>query len=43
MTTISNEALDKNTSVAACVAQAVQKYFAELKGTDPVYLYQFVI
>lgn len=43
MTTISNEALDKNTSVAACVAQAVQKYFAELKGTDPVDLYQFVI
>ena len=43
MTIISNEALDNSTSVAACVSQAVQKYFAELKGTDPVDLYQFVI
>ena len=43
MTTSSNEALDKTTSVAVCVAQAVQNYFAELKGTDPVDLYQFVI
>lgn len=43
MTTTTNEALDKTTSVATCVAQAVQKYFAELKGTDPVDLYQFVI
>ena len=43
MTIISNEALANSTSVAACVSQAVQKYFAELKGTDPVDLYQFVI
>ena len=43
MTIIINEALDNSTSVAACVSQAVQKYFAELKGTDPVDLYQFVI
>jgi Fis family transcriptional regulator len=40
---INNEALDKTASLAACVSQAVQKYFVELKGTDPVDLYQFVI
>ena len=43
MTTISNETLDNASSVAACVSQAVQNYFTELKGTDPVDLYQIVI
>ena len=43
MMTITNNDLDKTTSVAACVAQAVQKYFSELRGADPVDLYQFVI
>ena len=43
MTTTINDVLDSTTSVAACVTQSVQKYFSELKGTDPVDLYQFVI
>lgn len=43
MTTISNEVAEQTSSLAACVTQAVQNYFAELKGTDPVDLYQFVL
>ena len=30
-------------SLAASVTQSVQKYFSELKGTDPVDLYTFVL
>ncbi len=33
----------KSASLAASVTQSVQKYFSELKGTDPVDLYQFVL
>ena len=43
MATISNEALETSGSLAASVTQSVQKYFSELKGTDPVDLYQFVL
>lgn len=44
MTTISNQAGEVTTSsLAASVTQAVQKYFAELKGAEPVDLYQFVL
>ena len=43
MTTISNEIGDTTASLAASVTQSVQKYFSELKGTDPVDLYQFVL
>ena len=43
MTTISNETGDINTSLASSVTQSVQKYFSELKGADPVDLYQFVL
>lgn len=43
MTTISNEVAEQTSSLAACVTQAVQNYFTELKGTDPVDLYQFVL
>ena len=43
MTIISNEAVDATASLAASVTQSVQNYFAELKGTDPVDLYQFVL
>ena len=43
MTTISNEAAETAASLAASVTQSVQKYFSELKGTDPVDLYQFVL
>jgi Fis family transcriptional regulator, factor for inversion stimulation protein len=43
MTTISNEAGDATASLAASVTQSVQKYFTELKGTDPVELYRFFI
>lgn len=31
------------TTLAAGVTQSVQKYFSELKGTEPVDLYTFVI
>lgn len=43
MTKTSNEPIDTTASLASCVTQAVQNYFAELKGTDPVDLYQFVL
>ena len=43
MTIISNEAGETTASLAASVTQSVQKYFFELKGTDPVDLYQFVL
>lgn len=43
MTIISNTAGDATVSLAASVTQSVQNYFSELKGTDPVDLYQFVL
>lgn len=43
MTINTNETIDETGSVAASVTQSVQKYFAELKGAEPVDLYQFVL
>ena len=43
MTTFSNEVGESTKSLADSVTQSVQKYFSELKGTDPVDLYQFVL
>lgn len=43
MTITNNEAGEASTSLAASVTQSVQKYFSELKGADPVDLYQFVL
>ncbi len=43
MTTISNEIGDTTTALAESVTQSVQKYFSELKGTDPVELYRLVM
>lgn len=43
MTTIGNEAGETTASLAQSVTQSVQNYFAELKGTEPVDLYQFVL
>lgn len=43
MTTISSQVGVGSTSLADSVTQAVQKYFSELKGSDPVDLYDFVL
>lgn len=43
MTIISNEAGSTTASLATSVTQSVQNYFSELKGMDPVDLYQFVL
>jgi DNA-binding protein Fis len=43
MTKIDNETADATASLAASVTQSVQKYFSELKGADPVELYEFVL
>ncbi len=43
MSAISHATGETTASLAASVTQAVQKYFSELKGTDPVDLYQFVL
>lgn len=43
MSNLSNEAKDTVTSLATSVTQSVQKYFSELKGTEPVDLYEFVL
>lgn len=43
MSMISNETGDVTRSLAESVTQSVQKYFSELKGADPVDLYQFVL
>jgi Fis family transcriptional regulator, factor for inversion stimulation protein len=43
MTSISNVAGETTASLAESVTLSVQKYFSELKGTDPVDLYQFVL
>jgi DNA-binding protein Fis len=42
MTTINKDPVAV-ASLAASVTKSVQKYFAELKGTEPVDLYQFVL
>jgi len=43
MTIISNETTDTTASLASSVTLSVQKYFAELKGSEPVDLYKFVL
>lgn len=43
MTTISGQVGEASASLAESVTQAVQKYFSELKGTEPVDLYDFVL
>lgn len=43
MTTISSQVGETSTSLAESVTQAVQKYFSELKGAEPVGLYDFVL
>ena len=43
MTMTTNEAWETSASLATSVTQSVQKYFSELKGTDPVDLYKFVL
>lgn len=43
MSNLNIEAQENISSLAASVTQSVQKYFAELKGTDPVDLYTFVL
>ena len=43
MTNISNETANASQSLAVSVTQSVQKYFSELKGTEPVELYQLFL
>lgn len=43
MTSITNENKEISVSLASSVTQSVQQYFSELKGEDPVDLYQFVL
>lgn len=43
MPLISNAVKEKVASLPVSVMQAVQNYFSELKETDPVDLYKFVI
>jgi Fis family transcriptional regulator, factor for inversion stimulation protein len=43
MTTISQALGETQSPLADSVIQCVQKYFSELKGTDPVDLYEFVL
>lgn len=43
MTRLGNEAQDTSASLAASVTQSVQKYFSQLKETNPVELYKFVL
>ncbi|HAF87343.1 MAG: Fis family transcriptional regulator [Legionellaceae bacterium] len=43
MAALSDNLSDTNASLSKSVTHAVQNYFAELKGTDPVDLYQFVL
>ena len=41
---MNSETSEKTTaSLSASVTQSVQKYFSELKGAEPVDLYQFVL
>ena len=43
MSDLSSSAKDSIASLAASVTQSVQQYFSQLKGTDPVDLYMFVL
>ncbi|OGV39000.1 MAG: Fis family transcriptional regulator [Legionellales bacterium RIFCSPHIGHO2_12_FULL_42_9] len=43
MRTIYGETEEYSASLAASVTQSVQQYFQELKGVEPVDLYQFVL
>jgi len=43
MSTIDKDTGDITGSIASSVTQSVQKYLSELKGTEPVDLYQFVL
>ncbi len=43
MIATNNETGENTASLAASVTQSVQKYFSELKGAEPVDLYQFVL
>jgi Fis family transcriptional regulator len=43
MSIVNNDVQDVTASLAESVTQSVQKYFSELKGADPVDLYQFVL
>ncbi|MDF1828200.1 MAG: helix-turn-helix domain-containing protein [Legionellaceae bacterium] len=43
MTSITNENKEISVSLASSVTQSVQQYFSELRGEDPVDLYQFVL
>ncbi|NCT57618.1 MAG: Fis family transcriptional regulator [Legionella sp.] len=43
MTSITNENKEMSVSLASSVTQSVQQYFSELRGEDPVDLYQFVL
>lgn len=43
MASITQDNEEMTLSLAASVTQSVQKYFSELKGEDPVDLYQFVL
>lgn len=43
MTSITNEDKEISVSLASSVTQSVQQYFSELRGEDPVDLYQFVL
>jgi len=43
MTTISNDAGETTSSLATSVTHSVQRYFGELKGSEPVDLYKFVL
>ena len=43
MININSNTAETSASLAASVTQSVQKYFVELKGAEPVDLYQFVL
>ena len=43
MTNIHNDIAETSASLAASVTQSVKNYFIELKGAEPVDLYQFVL
>jgi Fis family transcriptional regulator, factor for inversion stimulation protein len=43
MVSVISENEEMTVSLASSVTQSVQKYFSELRGEDPVDLYQFVL
>ncbi len=43
MVSVISEDKEMTVSLASSVTQSVQKYFSELRGEDPVDLYQFVL